>query len=64
MLAEVTLTITKTEATLVLTSSEKVLEQELWILPKQMQTDVAKIAGRMAFDEIYDWMQYLVYPPE
>jgi len=64
MLAEVTLTITKTQATLVLTSGEKVLDQELWILPKRIEPEVAKIAGRMAFDEIYDWMQYLVHPPE
>ena len=61
MASEVRLIIAKKEARLILTSGDKVVEDELWKFDAPMTGSDAKELARILFDEGYDLMQFSLY---
>jgi len=61
MASEVRLIIAKKEARLILTSGDKVVEDELWKFDAAMTASDAKELARILFDEGYDLMQFSLY---
>lgn len=61
MASEVRLVIAKKEARLILTSGDKVVEDELWKFDAPMTASDAKELARILFDEGYDLMQFSLY---
>jgi hypothetical protein len=61
MASELRLIIAKKEARLILTSGDKVFEDELWKFDSPMTASDAKELARILFDEGYDLMQFSLY---
>ena len=61
MASEVRLIIAKKEARLILTSGDKVVEDELWKFDAPMTGSDAKELARILFDDGYDLMQFSLY---
>lgn len=62
MLAQVTFSVDVRAARLVATDAEdRVIEQEVWTLPAPIARDEADSAALAIFDEVYDYLNFLVH---
>lgn len=64
MLAEVRLIIAPSEARLVMTRGDKVIEDERWKFERRITATEAAGLAEAAFSDAYDLMQYAVHGDE